>query len=225
VLWWGVRSPFVVGRQPLQGKGVYDKLVWFLLFVVATGITLTQGAKVVLAYLVSRRMTKRDWICLASGAAAAVLAAVGFYVVKLMLLGSGGRTVSSAFADLFSCIPHDLTIVQRLRMLEMFFFEPIVPHGVPYSVSEIVVAYSSWWQYALCAAIYLATAVGAYRMRSTLLVKMIVVMFCVDAVIHLVMFWGMSEAQIYCGHWFYVLPILIAGAWKKGVIKKPSDML
>jgi hypothetical protein len=217
VLWWGVRSPFVAGRQLIEGKGVYDKLVWILLFVMATGITLTQGSKVILAYLISRRMTKRDWMFLAGGAVALALAGCGFYVVKLMLLGSDGRTISSAFAELFSCIPHDLTIVQRLRMLEMFFFEPILPHGVPYSVSEITAGYTSWWQYVVCAMIYIATAVGAWRMRSALIVKMIAAMFCVDAVIHLAMFWGMSEAQIYCGHWFYALPILMAGAWKRSV--------
>lgn len=212
VLWWAVRSPFADGRRPLAGKGMYDKIVWGVLFFVATGITITQGAKVLIAYLVSRQMTKRDWMCLAGGAAAVVLAGVGFYMVKLVLLGSGGRTISAAFADLFSCIPHDLTWAQRLRMLEMFFFEPILPHGVPYSVSEITTGYSSWWQYAVCAVVYLTAAVGAWRMRGTLLVKVIAGMFCVDAAIHLVMFWGMSEAQIYCGHWFYALPILMAGA-------------
>ena len=211
VLWWGVRSPFVEGRRPLAGKEVYDKIVWGLLFFVATGITITQGVKVAIAYLVSRRMTKRDWICLAGGVAVLALAGVGFYVVKLVLLGHGGRTISSAFADLFSCMPDGISWTQRFRMLEMFFCEPILPHGVPYSVSMITEGYSSWWQYAVCAAIYVAVAIGAWRMRRMLVVKMIGAMFCVDAAIHLVMFWGMSEAQIYCGHWFYALPILMAG--------------
>ena len=34
----------------------------------------------------------------------------------------------------------------------------------------------------------------------------------IDAALHLALFWGMREGQIYCGHWFYVLPIFWAGA-------------
>ena len=94
----------------------------------------------------------------------------------------------------------------------MFFCEPLIPHGAPYSVSELTVGYASWWQYAACAAIYALAAVGAWRGRRTLLVRVIAATFAVDAVIHFAFFWGMQEAQIYCGHWFYALPILIAQA-------------
>ena len=45
----------------------------------------------------------------------------------------------------------------------------------------------------------------------------------VDIVIHFVFFWGMDEAQIYCGHWFYVLPILVAGAIAKQ--PRPQGMI
>ena len=214
-LWWGVHSPLVDGRRFLAGKEIYEKIVWGVLFIAATGITITQGAKVILAYLVSRRLSKRDWMLLGTALAAIAIAGVVFYFVKLVLLGAEGRTVGSAFSDLFSCIPHDISWGRRFRMLEMFFCEPIVPHGVPYSISEITTAYLSWWQYAVCAVVYVMAAVGVWRMRNTRLVRMIGAMFCVDAVIHLVLFWGMAEAQIYCGHWFYALPILMAGALKR----------
>ena len=44
------------------------------------------------------------------------------------------------------------------------------------------------------------------------IMRIIVATLSIDIVIHFVFFWGMEEAQIYCGHWFYVLPILVAGA-------------
>lgn len=222
VLWWGVKAPFFRESPPNDLSVKYDKIVWGVLFFLASGITITQGAKVFLAYLMSRRLSKRDWACIAFGAVSIVFLGVMFYIVKLVVLGSGGRTIASAFTELFSCIPEGMTWAQRFRMLEMFFFEPIIPHGVPYSVSKITTGYSSWWQYALCAFVYLWALVGIWRLRRTVLSRMIGAMFCVDIAIHLVMFWGMEEAQIYCGHWFYVLPILMAGGLRRSGCENDS---
>lgn len=60
--------------------------------------------------------------------------------------------------------------------------------------------------------VYLLAAVGAWRLRHTRLLRLLAVSFAVDAAIHLVCFWGMAEAQIYCAHWFYALPLLCCGA-------------
>ena len=54
---------------------------------------------------------------------------------------------------------------------------------------------------------------------------MIFAMFSVDVIIHLVFFWGMREAQIYCGQWFYALPILIAGALRRREIQKGQQLI
>ena len=214
-LWWGVHSPFAANGAGGEKHELYDRIVWLLIFVAATGITLTQGAKTVLAYLVARHISGKTLKALALGAAGFVFVGVLFYVIKLVLLGSGGRTIGGAFAELFSCIPQDLSWQDRLQMIEVFFFEPIIPHGTEYSVSEIKVGYGRLWPYVLCALAYAVALVGAWRMRHEKLVRMVLAMFSVDAIIHLVFFWGMREAQIYCGHWFYALPILIAGAVRR----------
>ena len=39
-----------------------------------------------------------------------------------------------------------------------------------------------------------------------------------DFLLHVVVGWGMVEAQIYCGHWLYLVPVLVAylpGRWWK----------
>ena len=214
VLWWSGSSPFKDGREKP------DRGVWAVLAFLAGGVTITQGLKVVFAYVASRRVGKRGmaWIC--GGAAAIASVAIAFYLVKIRLIDDGA-TLAGRFEELFSSMPHELTWRTRLRMLEMFFCEPIVPHGVPYEVSEIVSGYASWWPYAVCGAVYALALVGAWRMRRTLLMRVMASMFAVDVVIHLVFFWGMSEAQIYCGHWFYTLPLLAAGALRRNSQHNP----
>ena len=109
-------------------------------------------------------------------------------------------------------MPQGIGWGERLRMLEMFFCEPIVPHGVPFTVSKIVQGYASAGPYVVCGAVYALAAFGAWRLRRTRLLRVLAAMFAVDALIHLAFFWGMEEAQIFCPHWFYALPILWAGA-------------
>ncbi len=210
VLWWGLHSPFAGSRRRL------DRIGWGALFLLSGGITITQGVKTALSFIVARRPSRRTWLFIAAGALALAAAGALFYAVKLVWLGGdGGRTVASAFKELFASIPHGLSWGQRLRMAEMFLCEPIIPHGAPYSVSRITEGYGSWWQYALCAATYLIAAVGAWRMRRTLLVRMLAATLAIDAAIHFACFWGMEEAQIYCAHWFYAIPLLAAGALAK----------
>lgn len=212
VLWWGLHSPFAQDGFAPGFRRKLDRSAWGVLFFLSGGITITQGVKTAVAYVVSRKMTKRTWFAICGGAAALALAGALFYVVKLVLLGGGGRTIGGGVEELLASIPHGLSWAQRLRMLEMFFCEPLIPHGAPYSASKLTAGYASWWQYAACAAIYALAAVGAWRGRRTLLVRIIAATFAVDAAIHFAFFWGMQEAQIYCGHWFYALPLLIAQA-------------
>ena len=209
-LLWLVRT----GRRPVEGW--IDASAWGALFFFAGGTTLTQGVKIALAYLVSHRLTRRAWAWLLGGGAALLTAGALFYVVKLVVLGDETRTVGAAFRELWSVVPQGIGWQARLRMLEMFFCEPIVPHGVPFTVSKIVRGYASAGPYLACAAVYLLAAVGAWRLRRTVLLRAMAAMFAVDAAIHLVFFWGMEEAQIFCGHWFYVLPILCAAAVASG---------
>ena len=102
-----------------------------MLFFLSGGITITQGVKTVLSYLVARKPTRRTWLFLGGGALLFALGGTLFYVAKLVWLGSeGGRTIGAAFEELLGSIPHGLSWGQRLRMMEMFLCEPIIPHGV-----------------------------------------------------------------------------------------------
>lgn len=192
-----------------------DVVVWCALFFFAGGMTITQGAKIVLAYLVTHRLTRRAWGWLIGGGGAVFAFGTVFYVLKLVVFGDGGRTIESAFRELWAVVPQGIGWGERLRMLEMFFFEPIIPHGVPYVESKIVVGYAGWWQYVVCGVLYLVAAFGAWRLRHAVLMRVMAAMASIDVVIHLVFFWGMEEAQIYCGHWFYLLPILWAAAFAR----------
>ncbi len=189
-----------------------DVAVFVVLFVLAGGVTITQGVKVVLAFMATHSLTRRVRGWLFGGGAAILALGAASYAFKLAVLGDGGRTVGDAIAELLSALPHGVGLNERLRMLEMFFLEPIVPHGAPLVEGRIVGSYCGWRQYAVCAVCYLLAAHGAWKLRRAPIMRAIVAMALVDIVIHLVLFWGMDEAQIYCAHWFYLLPIFIAAA-------------
>lgn len=189
-----------------------DLAVWGALFFFAGGMTITQGVKVVLAYLVTHRLTRRAWGWLVGGGLGILSLGAAFYLLKLVVFGDESRTVEAAFRELWAVVPQGIGWSARLRMLEMFFCEPIIPHGVSYVESKILTGYAAWWPYAVCGAIYLLAARGAWRLRREPVLRAAAAMFAVDFVIHLVFFWGMDEAQIFCGHWFYLLPVLAAAA-------------
>lgn len=51
------------------------------------------------------------------------------------------------------------------------------------------------------------------------IIKLIVSFLCVDLFIHFILGYGISEGQIFCAHWFFLIPILLALLERKKIIK------
>jgi hypothetical protein len=214
VLAWGMRDR-TEGAETAEEKRdlvMLDRIVWGALFFLSAGVTITQGAKVALAYLATHRLTRKEGWVLGISTAGLVAAGVLFYVAKLVWFGNGGYTIGDALAYNFGFIVRGVGWRERLRMLEMFFFEPVIPHGAPYHEFRIPSGYRTIVPYLACAALYVLAGIGGWRMRRTRLFRVMAAGFSVDVLIHLVCFWGMEEGQIYCGHWFHLLPLLVGGA-------------
>lgn len=214
---------WVQHTQNRRVDGRLDVAVWIALFVFAGGITITQGVKIVLAYIVTHRVSRRTWWLLFNGGVGIMVLGAGFYVLKLVVFGDGSRTIGAALQEIWAVVPQNIDLAERMRMLEMFFFEPIVSHGAAFEECRIEAGYAGWWQYGVCVGCYLLAVFGAWRLRHAWIMRAVLAMASLDVVIHLVFFWGMDEAQIYCGHWFYLLPILMAAALvrrEKGTEKK-----
>ena len=81
--------------------------------------------------------------------------------------------------------------------------------GEPFDQRMIVGGYDSFLQPALLMILYVVSLASAWVNRRHVLVKLMGVMFLVDAVIHFVIRWGITECQLYGGHWMYILPLLL----------------
>ena len=215
---WAMRDRVKEGWALLPEEAAerekFDLWIWIAFFFLAAGITVTQGAKVLLAYFLTHRIPRRQLRLIALSLCGLLAAGCAFYLVKHAIVAGGKRSVADALGESIGVVYliKDISWPRRLCMLEMFFFEPVISHGAPFSAFTITETYRAAWPYLACGALYAVAAVGAWRLRKTRLMRVLAAGFAIDILLHIVLFWGMEESQIYCGHWFYILPIFWAGA-------------
>jgi len=185
---------------------------WGALAVFTGGITCTQSVKTAVAYFVTRR-PKWKHVFLVGLAILGAGFLVGIvFVVRLYLRtepGSFWREFAGGLHNIGAFFTGGMPLMRRLGCIFVFFTEPVVSRGMPFDVMVFPARYAS--SLAACLALLpaLAALVSAWFARREFIVRLIAAMFLVDVGIHFVLFWGMSEAQIYAGHWYYAIPILI----------------
>lgn len=155
---------------------------WMLL---NSAITLTNGIKPVVVYLVMCRDWKKVARIVGAGVALMALGLVFFGVRSLMT----GRGVGDGIAATLSWIPSERNL---LRELYGFFIRPIG------SVQSCIV-----YPLALYAIIKEVCA------RRTFLLFLPASYFSVDFIIHCVIGWGMREPWVFAPHWIWILPLLV----------------
>lgn len=111
------------------------------------------------------------------------------------------------------------------RTWEMFFLEPMMTHGVIFGPLDDVtkldllpLGYGNLLPHGIGAALVALCGWSAWRNRRNDVVRAALAMTAFDFLLHVVVGWGMVEAQIYCGHWLYLVPVLVAclpGRWWK----------
>lgn len=198
--------------QPGLGRRL-DGCGWGLLLVLTGGVTITQGVKTVLAFLVTHRLRRRQLVLGGVGLAGLLVLVVGVFFVRVWLRVKADPQAPGLAAAWHTIVdniaPASLPFTERLRYVWVFFSDPILLRGEPFDQRTIVGGYGSVIQPILLGILYVLVAVSAWLNRHHLLTKLLGMMFLVDVGIHFVCQWGLAESQIYAGHWFFGIPLLV----------------
>ena len=190
---------------------------WIALFCLCSAVTVTNGLKVLTAYLIVNRPSRRRLVLLGAFAAGAALLGAGFFALRMMRWNmqhpEATKTVCGALAQTASWIPQGLGVCGRLKLFAMNFLAlPVQPwKGLGNdAVSGLSLPLTvGWLGGGWAAVIYAATAAGAWICRHDRVVQVLFGMFAVDLAIHLMCGWGLSEGWLFCAHWFFLPPVCI----------------
>jgi len=186
---------------------------WGALAVLTGGITCTQIMKTAMAYFVTCRPSRKR-ICLTLLGLLGAGLVVGLVFLARLYLRSEPGGFGREFATSLNNIGEYLvgggtSFSHRMGRIFVFFTEPIVTRGAAFSETILPTGYASRWAFRLAVLPVISAMVFACCSRREFIVRVIAAMALVDIGIHFVLFWGMNEAQIYAGHWYYAVPILI----------------
>lgn len=192
--------------------------------IIAGGVTVTQGVKMLLVRLVAGNESFKERIrgvvivglCCAGATLAIGLLFVAVYLLRKWSNPDYSRTLSDMFCGLGTEFSYgNLTWGQRLNRWWVYVSEPILTRGTPFEDNGITAGYPSIWHPLLIVLMYVAAVISAWLSRHDTIVKAILVCLTVDVGIHFVCGWGMHEPQLYAGHWTFALPIFIFLAIQK----------
>ncbi len=181
-VWYFERKPLGASSAQPMFRAALPVLGWMLL---NSAITLTNGIKPVVVYLVMCRDWEKVARIVGAGVALMALGLVFFGVRSLMT----GRGVGDGIAATLSWIPSERNL---LRELYGFFIRPI---GLVQScVIYPLVIYT------------IIREIGSRRMSS---LSLLASYFVVDVIVHCVIGWGMREPWVFAPHWIWILPLLV----------------
>ena len=202
-------------------RQVRDGRLWLLMAALCGGVTITNGIKPLLAWLVgAERDSEAGCACRKElGRIAcwiAALAAVGALGVCLkwrLVDGYGVATGMRIVADdIAACwLPQDVPFAHRLWLAwNAFWCEPMMLHGAVVGMTAVASPYATALPHLAAGGVLALCIVSVVRNWRHPLVWPVLAMVSVDIGLHVVAGWGLAEGQIYCGHWIWAIPILLA---------------
>lgn len=232
-----VSQAILVGTLLLVRRRVRDLRVWTGMALLAGGTTVTNVVKPVAAWGVGAfgdsatvrelRRHVRTVLWLGAGLLGVLL------VVEVVRWLSGASSLqlelASAADYLTKWSATRFGWGERLaRTWEMFFLEPMMTHGAIFGPLDeatkldlLPLGYANALPHVVGGALVGLCGWSAWRNRGDAVVRAALAMTAFDFLLHVVVGWGLIEAQIYCGHWLYVVPVLVAGLpgrwWKFAV--------
>lgn len=201
-----------------SGEGKFEGHRYIATSIIAGGVTVTQGIKLLLIRFVAGRGSLKERLkgivvaCLwCAGAAFAIgLLFIVVYLLRKWLNPEYSRTLADMFCDLGAEFSYgDMSWGQRLNRWWVFVSEPILTRGTALDDVGITMGYSSFWHALLLVPMYVISAIGAWVARRDTIVKAILMCLAVDFGIHFIFGWGMREPHLYAGHWTFALPIFV----------------
>lgn len=167
------------------------------LSIVNSMVTLTNGVKPMLAYLITCN-NRRTIIKLTGIALMLLIGGVFFFYVRSLVCG---RSCVSGIAKTLSWIPEKRVLWQELYG---FFIKPV-------GVIQSFIVYPL-----LVYCVFLGRLKGL-RKR----VLWISAFVFVDVVLHLVIGWGMQEPWVFAPHWIFIIPLIVGN----GILRKKDETL
>lgn len=231
---FAVSQLILVGTLLLVKRNVRDLRAWLALTLLAGGTTITNVVKPVAAWCTgvlrdrSARAALRHHAGKIGLGLAVLFVALAFAEVAKWIW-IDGRSVQSEVAMGWDYIAKwsasGYGFGERLaRLWEMFWCEPLMSHGAIFGQANadgldvLPLGYRWPLPHAAGAALLALCGWSAWRNRADAVVRAALAMVAFDVVLHVLIGWGLPEAQIYCGHWFFVVPLLVAKlrgqAWK-----------
>jgi len=224
---FAISQTVLVATLLMVRRKVTDLRMWGGMVLLAGGITITNGIKPIAAFFCSSgrgletlKFLRRNLKTVLAAAGLVGVAFAALEVAKWRFIDGksfayevevGCGYVSYWFSGGFS-------FAERLRRIwEIFLLEPVLTHGVIFGPKNaqgldlIPLGYGLLIPHVVGAVLYSLCGWSAWRNRCDAVVRVALVMVLFDVLLHVVVGWGLAEAQIYCGHWFYVLPVLLAG--------------
>lgn len=205
-----------LGALLMVAHGVRDGRAWVALSSLAGAVTVTNVVKPMLAWWAGgggdpRRGRTILAFC-AALAACVLLGAVCLAVKWCWIDGCGlAAGAASVLGDVTACLPTGMDWGRRLWCLwNNFWCEPMMLHGTVIGKGPVEAAYPRLFPHVVGAGVLALCAVSVVRNCREPVVRAALAMFSVDFVLHVVLGWGIDEGQIYCGHWFYLIPLLVS---------------
>lgn len=138
-------------------------------------------------------------------------------LMAFMLLGLLHRIV---YVSLLDAVMNDTLyyikdVPDRLRLIwENFFCEPLLFHSqqeVVYTTDTIMLGdYPEQVFQIVILCLYVLCVVSLFVHRKTYIAQVCVAFLSVDFLIHFVIGYGKNELQLFCLHWLFFLPVLLA---------------
>jgi len=235
---FSISQMILIGILLMMKKGVRDLRAWVAMVLLAGGTTITNFVKPMAAWGVLALHDRQIVQGLRIHAkklivGALVLFAVGVVVEISKWIWIDGMSVKEEVTTGYEYIAKwsvsavGFDFGERMaRTWEMFFCEPMMTHGVIFGVPRLhesrfdILPLGYRWAlpHVVCATMLGLCIWSAWKNRRDMVVQALLAMISFDFMLHVVIGWGMPEAQIYCGHWLYAIPVLLAKlsgkAWK-----------
>lgn len=213
-----------VRRQDV-GENPLPVMVWALLAFLTSAVTITNGLKVMIAYLICNwraikaarvRFMERELplLLLFPVGVAFVVSMVGlFFAIRMWQWNAAHadsqKTITAALVQTMGWIPEGLGLGGRVKgMIVNFVAIPFLPRicNGPLIIPVAPSAIGLTWSMGI---FILSLACGVMNRRMKI-VQAMAGMFIVDFFIHIIFGWGLDEGWIFCAHWFWIVPILIS---------------
>ena len=204
-------------------NGKLSNWAWAALFALCSAVTVTNGLKVVAAYLVLNKLSIRKCAALVIVLAIIAMVGCGFFAIRMVRWNAihpeAPKTIMGALTQTAGWIPQGLGVLGRVKAAALNFFTvPVMPwfggmdlFGLTSSGRPAVGWGSGIW----AVAVYAIAGAGAWMNRNLTIIRVMCCMFAVDLLIHVVFAWGLAEGWIFCAHWFFIIPVCIGLAVKR----------